>query len=271
MEVIAMNWKRSVLQYAMLCFTMVMLTAVPSFSLDQSELRPTSPPRVPVADYGLHSHRIIDAMYLHYSFEDFTMDGVGIGYNYVNNLDKVGYNLGAGFFYLYGTDDDDTFDINVWNLPLNANLGFRIFGTPETNNLIIFGGIHYTYTWLEVVFDKYDIYVWGPAYGPLFGAKAKIRLNSTVSVVPYYIYQRTSFDYTVEVDGVEYDVDIKPVSSNLLGFDIQFGAFSVGALLDMLNNTDNDKITIIFSYDFDYMPAEQQPAAQETAERRGGS
>lgn len=262
-----MKWKGSAVVCAILyVFVYLVIAVTPALSLDQSELRPTSPPRIPVTDYGDRPHRIMDLMYLHYSFEGFSMDGGGLGFNYVSNVEQVGYNIGGGLLYMSGGDDTNTFDIDVWNLPLNANLGFRVLGEQDTHNMILFGGFHYTYTWIYITFDKYDIYVYGPAYGPLFGAKAQLKLSSYVSFIPYYVFQHTTFDYTVEVDGKTMDVPMDAVTSHLLGFDIQFGPFSVGALLDMLNNTDNDKITIMITYDFDYAAS---PRAENTPDDSG--
>ncbi|HOP63359.1 MAG TPA: hypothetical protein PK358_13955 [Spirochaetota bacterium] len=238
----------------MVLFLLLIFISTNSFAQDTSEFRPTQPPRIPVTDYDTGSHRIMDFLYMHYSFEEFDLDGGGLGYNYVDSFDQAGYNLGIGFLYMQGSSSSlpEDLDIYVWNLPLNANLGFRIAGSPDSNSLMIFGGLQWMYMWLDASYGEIDVYVYGPAYGPVAGFKGEIKVTPSVSFIPYYIFQHTMFDLTVEVEGYEQDVDIDPVTSHLLGFDIQFGEFSVGALLDMLNNTDNDKITIFFSYDFDY-------------------
>ncbi|MBP9044511.1 MAG: hypothetical protein KBG49_13585, partial [Spirochaetes bacterium] len=60
------------------------------------------------------------------------------------------------------------------------------------------------------------------------------------------------------------NADVDPVTSHLFGFDIKFSGFSIGALLDALNNTDNNKITIIASYDFDYADnSEREKSAKQ--------
>ncbi len=218
--------------------------------LDNKSLTPTSPPKVPISDFGDGGHRVIDLMYMHYEFEDFSMNGGSVGFNYINNIDAVGYNLAIGTFYLNGENAD--VDANAWALPLNANLALRIAGSRDSSNLAVFGGIHYTYSWIYVTVGSTDVYVYGPSYGPLFGVKAKLKFSESVSVIPFYIFQRFNFDYTVEVNGYSQSVDVDPVNAHLLGFDVEIGPVSIGALFDMMNNSDTDKFTIMFSYDFDY-------------------
>lgn len=229
------------------------------YSQDTEEFRPTQPPRIPVTDYDIGPHNIFDVLYLHYSFEDFTLDGFGLGYNHVDMYDKAAYNLGAGFLYMEGSSTSlpEELEVYVATLPLNGNIGYRIHGTANTNNIMIFGGIHWMYMWMEVFYGDYDVYAYGPAFGPMGGLKAEFKITPTVSIIPYYVFQHTIFDITVEVEGYEQDVSIDPVTSNLLGFDIKIGAFSVGALLDALNNTDNDKITLFFTYDLDYRSGDE--------------
>lgn len=236
-------------------FLLTIFTALkPSFSLDTSQLTPTMTPKTPVTDYGDGSHRIIDGMYIHYSFEEFTLDGGGLGFNYVDNYNNLAYNLGIGILYLRGssTDLDPQLDVYSPNLPINGNIGYRLLGNRDTSNLMVFGGIQWMYMWLVVTMGENDVYAYGPAYGPIFGAKAEIKMTPSVSLIPYYMFQHTIYDLTIELNGIAIDADIDPVTSHLFGFDIKFSGFSVGALLDALNNTDNNKITILFSYDLDY-------------------
>ncbi|HOK03441.1 MAG TPA: hypothetical protein PLD85_13285, partial [Spirochaetota bacterium] len=107
-----------------------------------SKVTPSSPPRVPVTDYDTGSHRIVDLMYIHYDIDVATIDGGSIGFNYVNSYNELAYNLGAGFFYLQGSASDIDLDVYAPALPLNANVGVRLFGRPDTNNLMVFGGLH---------------------------------------------------------------------------------------------------------------------------------
>jgi len=223
-----------------------------SFALDTEDLKPTQPPRIPVTDYDTGSHRVLDFMYMHYSFEDFDLDGGGIGFNYISNIDRLAYNLGAGITYLEGSASDIDLDIYAPSIPLNGNIGIRILGDPQSHNLMIFGGLHWTYMVMAMTLGDYDITLHGPAYGPMAGAKGEIKMTPSVSLIPYYIFQHTMYDMTVDYEGVEEDVDIDPVTTHLFGFDVKFSGFSVGALLDAMNNADNDRIMILFSYDFDY-------------------
>jgi len=229
------------------------------YSQDAGEFRPTQPPRIPVTDYDSGSHRIFDFLYMHYSFEDFTLDGFGLGHNYVDMYEQAAYNIGVGFLYMEGSSNSlpEDLDVYVATLPINGNIGYRIHGTRETNNIMIFGGIHWMYMWFEAIYGDYDIYAYGPAFGPMGGLKAEFKVTPAVSIIPYYVFHHTIFDITVEFEGNKQNVDIDPVTSNLIGFDIKIGAFSIGALLDAFNNTDNDKITILFSYDLDYRSGDE--------------
>jgi len=220
--------------------------------LNTDNMTPTAPPRVPVTDYDTGPHRVMDLMYLHYDLDVATVDGGSLGFNYINSYNNMAYNLGAGVVYMQGAASDIDLDVYAPAIPLNANIGIRLAGRPDTSSLMIFGGLHWTYTWVIVTYGTHDVYAYGPAYGPLLGAKAEIKLTPSVSIIPYYVFQHIIFDIEVEVDGYPVDADVDPVTSHLLGFDIKISGFSVGALLDTLNNTDNKKITIIASYDFDY-------------------
>ncbi|GEM_PF-634084 len=240
--------KRSIVFILFLSFTIV-LHVNQSFALDMEALTPTQPPKLPVTNFDTGTHIVTDFMFLHYSFDEFDLNGGGLGFNYVDNYEKMAYNFGAGITYLQGSASDIDLDIYCPSIPLNANIGFRIAGNPDTSNLMVFGGIHWMYMWLIATYGEYDAYVYGPVYGPLAGAKAEIKMTPSVSIIPYYVFHHAIFDITVEVEGIERDVDIDPVTSHLLGFDIKFGEFSIGALIDTLNNTDNNKITILFSYD----------------------
>lgn len=240
--------KRSIV-FIIISFFILLLIPDLSFALDTEALTPTQPPRIPVTDYDRGTHIITDVMYLHYSFDEFDLDGGGLGFNYVDNFEMIAYNFGGGVTYLQGSGKDIDLDIYSPSIPLNANIGFRLLGNPDSSSLMVFGGVHFMYMWLIAVYGEYDAYVYGPAYGPLAGAKAEIKMSPSVSIIPYYVFHHVIFDMTVEVEGEEQDVDIDPVTSHLLGFDIKVGEFSIGALLDTLNNTDNNKITILFSYD----------------------
>lgn len=240
--------KRLTFLIPLLLLTILLNTDL-SFALDTEALTPTQPPRIPVTNYDTGTHIITDVMYLHYSFNEFTLDGGGLGFNYVDNVEMLAYNFGGGVTYLQGTGKDIDMDIYSPTIPLNANIGLRLAGNPDTSSLMVFGGVHFMYMWLIMVYDEYDAYAYGPAYGPLAGVKAEIKMTPSVSIIPYYVFHHTIFDITVEVEGEDQDVDIDPVTSHLLGFDIKFGEFSIGALFDTLNNTDNNKITILFSYD----------------------
>jgi hypothetical protein len=250
--------------YLVIIFITALVISGPVFPASYDSVTPTQPPRIPVTDYGGGSHGIVDFLFLRYSFEIVDLLGLGFGYNYVDTFENTdtAYNIGAGFLYLTGSATLGTTNIDVynWNLPLNANLGFRVLGTKDSNNLMLFGGIHWTYTWLLVDIDYgvHDAYLYGSAYGPLFGAKGQIVVNSDVTIIPFYVFHHAIFDYSLEYDGIPVDVEIDPVTSHFFGFDIKFGSVSLGALFDMINNTDNDKITIMITYDLDYTSSAAQ-------------
>ncbi|HOP30233.1 MAG TPA: hypothetical protein P5120_06510 [Spirochaetota bacterium] len=261
--------KRLLIFITFMFFTIVLQPDL-SFALDTEALSPTQPPRLPVTDYDSGTHIITDVMYLHYSFDEFDLDGGGIGANYVDNYEKIGYNFGGGITYLQGSASDIDLDVYCPLLSLNANIGYRLAGNPDTSSFMVFGGIHWMYMWFVATYGEYDAFIYGPVFGPLAGAKAEIKMTPSVSIIPYYVFHHAIYDITVEVEGIEQDVDIDPVTSHLLGFDIKFGEFSIGALIDTLNNTDNKKITILFSYDLNITDDEdlnrgnvQQPEKQK--------
>jgi hypothetical protein len=246
-----------------LIFTCALITVFSMNTYAQApegeDLTPTPPPKVPAADFSVDGANYLDVMYLRYSGDMFTMNGFGLGYNYVGAFDKIGFNIGFGVQYLTGEDDDGYFDMEFVAVPINANLAFRVAGTANSNNLILFGGIHYNYSYTNIqvdagVFDAYDheleIHLW--VYGPLLGAKANIRLGPSLNFVPYYALKRDIIDSDVYVDGESFDISIPSATSHLFGFDIEIGAISIGTMLNMLNNTNNDMIVIYLTWNLDF-------------------
>lgn len=256
--------------FIFISFFSVIIFITPSYTQDSDSFQPTQPPRIPVADYDIGPHRIVDFMYLNYSFEEFTLEGFGAGFNYVSTYNDMAYNLGIGIIKMKGssTDLDPELRVHDTNLPLNANIGLRISGNSETNNVMIFGGLHWMYSWIDVTWGDVEASAYGPAFGPLFGIKGELKLNPSLSFIPYYVFHHSIFDIDVEVEGTTQSADIDPVTSHLIGFDIKIGGISVGALLDTINNTDNDKLTILCTYDLDYNTGNEEQNMADTGEKK---
>jgi hypothetical protein len=166
-------------------FALFALISMNTYAQNPEDITPTPPPKVPAADFSEDGANYLDVMYLRYNGEDFQLNGFGFGYNYVGAFDRVGFNIGFGFQYLTGENDDKTFDINMFAIPINANLAFRIAGTAASSNLILFGGIHGNYSHTEVDVEpdiEVGINMW--VYGPLVGAKANLRLSPMVNFIP---------------------------------------------------------------------------------------
>jgi hypothetical protein len=235
-------------------FALFTLFSMNTYAQNPEDMTPTPPPKVPAADFSEDGANYLDVMYMRYSGEDFELNGFGLGYNYVGAFGNTGFNIGFGFQYLTGENDDKTFDITMFAIPINANLAFRIAGTADSSNLIIFGGIHYNYSHTNVDIEpdnNVEINMW--VYGPLVGAKANLRLSPMVNFIPYYALKRDIIDADVYYNGeLISGVDIPDVTSHLFGFDIEIGAISVGTMLNMLNNADSDMITIYLTINLDY-------------------
>jgi hypothetical protein len=60
-------------------------------------------------------------------------------------------------------------------------------------------------------------------------------------------------------------MDIDPAAVHLIGFDIEIGAFSIGALLDMFSNANRDMIIVSFTYNLDYDEGTQSKAPSSSA------
>lgn len=226
------------------------------------DLTPTPPPKVPAADFSVEGANYLDVMYLRYSGDMFTMTGFGLGYNYVGAFDRTGFNVGVGVQYLTGEDDDGYFDMEFVAVPINANLAFRVAGTADSSNLILFGGIHYNYSYTNIqvnagTYAGTELEVHLRVYGPLAGAKANIKLGPTLNFVPYYALKRDIIDSEVYVDGESFDISIPSSTSHLFGFDIEIGAISVGTMLDMINSSNNDMIIIYLTWNLDYKESSQ--------------
>jgi hypothetical protein len=250
----------------MLLFISLSVTMVSA--QDYEDFSPTPPPKVPAADFTADGAKYLDILYLNYDGKGFEMTGYGIGFNYVGAFDQIGYNIGVGFQYLTGEDDDGYIDMYFISIPLNANLAFRVAGEAHTSNLVLFGGLHYNYSYTEItadpgLIDPYEhdveIHLW--VYGPLFGAKATIPLGRTVKFIPYYALKRDIIDAEVYVDGDEISgVDVPSATSHLFGFDIELGAISIGTMLDFFNSADNDMIVIYLTWNLDYGESKESPS-----------
>ena len=252
--------------YFLMIFTLALITvfAVNTYAQvpEGEDLTPTPPPKVPAADFSVEGANYLDVMYLRYSGDMFTMWGFGLGYNYVGAFDKTGFNIGVGVQYLTGEDDDGYFDMEFVAVPINANLAFRVAGTADSSNLILFGGIHYNYSYTNIqvnagTYAGTELEVHLRVYGPLAGAKANIKLGPTLNFVPYYALKRDIIDSEVYVDGESFDISIPSSTSHLFGFDIEIGAISVGTMLDMINSSNNDMIIIYLTWNLDYKESSQ--------------
>ena len=252
--------------YFLMIFTLALITvfAVNIYAQvpEGEDLTPTPPPKVPAADFSVEGANYLDVMYLRYSGDMFTMTGFGLGYNYVGAFDRTGFNVGVGVQYLTGEDDDGYFDMEFVAVPINANLAFRVAGTADSSNLILFGGIHYNYSYTNIqvnagTYAGTELEVHLRVYGPLAGAKANIKLGPTLNFVPYYALKRDIIDSEVYVDGESFDISIPSSTSHLFGFDIEIGAISVGTMLDMINSSNNDMIIIYLTWNLDYKESSQ--------------
>ncbi len=99
-------------------------------------------------------------------------------------------------------------------------------------------------------------------------------MSPGVAFIPYYVFKYENYDAEVNVNGTVYDADIDSAGIHIFGFDIEIGAISIGAMLDMISNSDRDMIVISFTYNLDYDEgARAEPAAVEDpapkATRRG--
>jgi len=259
---------------ALLCVILLFIGAgaVSTYAQDFDDFSPTPPPKVPAADFTADGAKYLDIMYLNYSGEGFDLTGYGLGFNYVGAFERTGFNVGVGFQYLTGEDDDGYIDMYFISIPLNANLAFRVAGEANTSNLILFAGLHYNYSYTEItadpgLIDAYEhdveLHLW--VYGPLLGAKATIPLGRTVKFIPYYALKRDIIDAEVYVDGEEISgVDVPSATSHLFGFDIELGAISIGTMLDYFNSADNDMFLIYVTWNLDY--GESQAPASEPEE-----
>ena len=242
---------------AVLILALLLVAALPVQSIAQNaeDYKPTPPPKIPAADFIPQGRTYLDGTFLYMDADIFTMRGMGIGVNYVSMAGTLGWNFGISGLYLTGSDDDGTIDVNGLMFPLSANIAMRVAGTADSNSLILFGGIHYSWTgiWVTVTDPALDIYFSLRTYGPMIGVKASIPLNRNTKLIPYYILKRESYDAEVTINGQYQTADIDDMVYHLFGFDIEIGAISIGALLDFITNADSDMIMISVTYNFDYV------------------
>jgi hypothetical protein len=239
----------------LLIFTCALITvfSMNTYAQDPEDLTPTPPPKVPAADFSEDGANYLDFLYLNYQGEGFELTGFGLGYNHVGAFDRTGFNVGVGFQYLTGEDDDNTFDMKMFAIPINANLAFRIAGTADSSNLILFGGIHYNFSNTQVNIEPdNDIEINLYVYGPLGGAKASLALGPMFKFIPYYALKRDIISADAWYNGESIDVSVPSATSHLFGFDIEIGAISVGTMLDMINSSNNDMIIFYLTWNLDY-------------------
>lgn len=210
---------------------------------------PSQPPRTPVTDFEEKPVSIIDIDYLNYSNDDIELNGYGAGYNYVTPFGtgtKYAFNAGIGGVYFTG--ESGSTSAEGGSIPLNANFGYKIKSNHNTPDAILFGGIHFAYTYIYVdTTAGVEINVW--QWGPLFGLKGNIEVSENVNFIPYYAL-RIDFLYMDIYVGDEYYYAEDTVVSHLLGFDIEINEISIGAMFDMFKSTEGTLIALNVSFRF---------------------
>lgn len=262
---------RSVCVVVVLAVILGAVLLVGAFAADSDKYKPTPPPKIPAADFESGGRKYLDFTILYADMDVVTLRAGGVGFNYVGMIgDQVGWNVGAGLFYLTGEDDDKTMDITGGIIPLTANIAYRPYNVPGGNSLILFAGLHYSWTGIYVDIEpSTEVDVSLTTYGPMFGAKARIMITPTVAFIPYYVFKYDNYDAEINVDGTVSNLDIDPAAVHIIGFDIEIGAISVGAMLDMLNNANRDMIMISFTYNLDYEESKAPSAPAPKAPQRG--
>jgi hypothetical protein len=253
---------------------------VNSFSESAGDYKPTPPPAIPAADFASEGRIYLDFIGLYADIdageENITLKGIGGGINYVSMVKELGWNVSGSCFYLTGENDKNTGDLTGVMVPLTANIAFRPYSNPGGNSLIFFAGLHYSWTgvWIDYqegsTLTEIDLYL--TTIGPMFGAKARLMLRPGLAFIPYYVFKYENYDAEVVVNGVSRSVDIDSEGVQLFGFDIEIGAVSIGAMLDMITNSDRKMYFITFTYNLDYSesaPAAKADTAPPKAPQRG--
>ncbi len=249
-----------------MAFLICAVAAGGAYADDSDKYKPTPPPKIPAADFESEGKKYLDFTILYADMDVVTISGGGVGFNYVGMAKELGWNVGAGFFYLTGEDDDNTMNITGLIIPLTANIAFRPYNVPGGNSFIIFGGLHYSWTGVYVdVEPSTEVDVSIATYGPMLGAKARLVISPGVALIPYYVFRYENYDAEINVDGSVSNMDIDPAAVHLIGFDIEIGAFSIGALLDMFSNANRDMIIVSFTYNLDYDEGTQSKAPSSSA------
>lgn len=247
-----------------------------AYSATTDKFKPTPPPAIPAADFSSEGRVYLDFTGLYADIEDVTIKGIGAGINYVSMVKELGWNVSGSVFYLTGENDDNTAEVYGVMVPLTANIAFRPFSSPGGNSLIFFAGLHYSWTgvWVDIesgtTLTEIDVYL--TTIGPMFGAKARLMLRPGVAFIPYYVFKYENYDAEVVVDGVSQNVDIDSEGIQIVGFDIEIGAISIGAMLDAITNSDRRMYFITFTYNLDYgegAPAQKADMAAPKAPQRG--
>lgn len=212
-------------------------------------ISPTPPPRLPITDYKENSESIVDFDYLRYSDDDISFNGYGVGYNFIKPIgeeQKYAYNIGFGGVYLSGETDSGT-SAGGGSIPINGNFAYRMRGTADSSNIVLIGGLHFTYSHIEIDTSQYiEIDVW--QWGPLIGIKSTMIANST-KIIPFYILRYDIMYIDVYV-GDNYTYVEDDMLSHIIGFDIEFETVSIGSMLDLFNSQSRNLISIHAAFTF---------------------
>jgi len=260
-----------------------------SYAGDATEkLTPTAAPEVPAMDFTTEFNQLkvgagISYLKIDDAFEDGPLYIVTPGANFAFTkalTDKAGFSFGLGLYKQIIEDDSSDYDMDgsAMFFPFSASIAYRIAGDIQSNNTMIFAGVNYSYISMDLnsgtgdpfstdVYVDSDMTITGAAYGMMFGVKTKFILSESFAVLPFAAIQYTgsSMDYDIDttteyIDGSgnttettssdSGSVDADPVRSLILGFDLLFGNFSIGTMLDALSSADGNKITVSASYTF---------------------
>ena len=255
------------------------LVPVNSCSASNDMYKPTPPPAIPAADFESNGRWYLDFTGLYADIDtgddSIVFKGIGVGVNYVGMVKELGWNVSLSCLYLTGENDDGSGDGTGVMTPATANIAFRPINNPSGNSLILFAGLHYSFTgiWIDIgsgsSMTEIDVYL--RTYGPMFGAKARLMLKPGVAFIPYYVFRYESYDADVNYNGTWSTPSIDSEAVQIIGFDIEIGAISIGAMIDSIANADRKVYFITFTYNLSYdggsSPQKADTAAPKTPQR----
>lgn len=132
------------------------------------------------------------------------------------------------------------FSADTWSLGSGFSAGFRIFGSAESYNAVLFGGGVYGWNLDRQDLSVGDYRLSTHFFGYAIGAKFQIAPTKYIRIVPFYVYMGGGAHYSLEIDsaipmaGGSWEGGLGYLDYHLFGLDFNIYGVSAKFIMNLL-------------------------------------